>query len=530
MWSTRRGVDSERMWGIRGRILPMSDQTTVAPSESAVFTGRVWIGDDGRIAAVTRGTRTGPPGWQTAPVVDVGTDLVLPGLVDLHNHLAYNTLPLWTEPTQTRAFAHHNSWPRARSYAASTTWPAYALITACPEELLAYVETKAIVGGCTSIEGSPPMNRPRDGWLVRNIDDETFGTGDSNLVYASVLTADATALGTRANRMRNGAAFIYHCSEGQRGSIVAREFDAAAAAGCLQDTFVAVHANAIDPARLAAWTDAGAIAWSPFSNLWLYGQTTDVPAARAAGIAVCLGSDWAPSGTKNVLGELKSGRLTSDALGWGLTDQDLVTMATCSPGDVLARAWGRQVGRLQPGAQADVLVLHATARAKPFRAVVDATEDDVRLVVVDGQPRYGTAALMAAATPGTAPPAPTPVPVGARSMRLALTRPADGGATWAWSDVVDRLEEVRADPRGSIEQAQARYARWAGRLDQREAPLRIALDMPTGAGPVGGLPKDLGVIVVPPLETLACDQDWLATVPGRGFHDGVLDDLERWYR
>ena len=96
--------------------------------------------------------------------------------MDLHNHLAYNTLPLWAEPTQATPFLHHNSWTRAATYSASTTWPAYALITACPQELLAYVEAKAIVGGTTSIQGSPPKNRPRDGWLVRNIEDETFGT------------------------------------------------------------------------------------------------------------------------------------------------------------------------------------------------------------------------------------------------------------------------------------------------------------------------------------------------------------------
>jgi 5-methylthioadenosine/S-adenosylhomocysteine deaminase len=58
--------------------------------------------------------------------------LVIPGLVDLHNHLAYNTLPLWTEPKQHTPFLHYNSWTKAVTYAASTTWPAYALITACP--------------------------------------------------------------------------------------------------------------------------------------------------------------------------------------------------------------------------------------------------------------------------------------------------------------------------------------------------------------------------------------------------------------
>lgn len=516
------------MWGIRGRILPLSNQPDLVDDEDDVFTGKVWI-EDGRILSITRGTRKGPPGYRDAQVIDVRPNLIVPGLIDLHNHLAYNTLPLWTEPTQDTPFAHHNSWPRAKSYPTDTTWPAYALITACPEELLAYVETKALVGGTTSIQGSPAMNRPRDGWLVRNIDDETFGTGDSNLIYVSVLTASSSTLAKRANRMRDGAGFIYHCSEGQRGSIVAREFADAAAAGCLQPSFVAVHANAVDPSVYATWTDSGAIAWSPFSNLWLYGETTDVPAALEAGITVCLGSDWAPSGTKNVLGELKSARITADALGWRLSDADIVKMATCRSGDVLERAWGRQTGRLQPGALADLVVLSSSYRAEPFRTVLHATEDTVLLVVVDGVARYGEPNLMAQGETIHGGPGPTAVRLGRRDMALALYRPSEPDQTWEFSEVLARMEQVRGDPKGNIEQAQARMALFSGSLDEQQAPLRIALDMPTGVGPIGGLPKDLDDIIVPPLETLATDDQWLATIPNRGFHGGILDELADFY-
>jgi cytosine/adenosine deaminase-related metal-dependent hydrolase len=511
------------MWAIHGRIVALADDPSVPVTASGAFTGRVWIADDGTVAAVTRGTTRAPAGFEAAPVLDVGTDLVLPGLIDLHNHLAYNTLPLWTEPAQTTPFLHHDSWTRAPSYAASTTWPAYGLITACPHELLAYVETKAIVGGTTSVQGSPPRNKPVDGTLVRNVEDETFGTHDTNLVYASVLTQKPAALADSANKMRAGSAFVYHCAEGQRGSIVAREFTEAAAAGCLQPTFVAVHTNAVEPSAYAHWTDQGAIAWSPFSNLWLYGQTTDVGAARDAGITVCLGSDWAPSGTKNIQGELKSARLVSDAQGLGLTDRDLVAMVTTGPGDLLRRAYDRQLGRLQPGAVADILVLRAGRSAEPFHRIVTATEDDVDLVVVGGLPRYGTPALMGTAT------TPSTVNVGSRSMVLSLARPDAAGSAWSWDDVVDRMEEVRADPRRAIEDAQGRYAD-ASRHPEREQPLRLALDMPTGLAPVGGLPHDLDDVVIPGLEPLVHDTAWLDSLVGRGFHGGLLDDLRRYYR
>ncbi|MGN6302441.1 MAG: amidohydrolase family protein [Angustibacter sp.] len=513
------------MWAIKGHVLAMASDPAVPRTASGAFSGTVWIGDDGRVAAVTRSRAHAPAGFESAPVVDVGSSIVMPGLVDLHNHLAYNTLPLWTEPTQQTPFLHHSSWPRAASYARSTTWPAYALITACPAELLAYVETKAVVGGTTTVQGSPPSNRPRDGWLVRNVEDETFGTGDADLVYASTLTAKPSLLADRANRMRAGSLFVYHCAEGRRGTIAAREWTDAAHAGCLQSRFVAVHTGAVDPAVYAGWHEPGAIAWSPFSNLWLYGETTDVAAAHEQGITVCLGSDWAPSGTKHVLGEAKAARLVADDQGWELSDADLVAMMTCEPGDVLARAWGRQVGRLQPGAIADVLVISAKPRARPYARVVAATESDVELVVIDGRPRYGTPELMQAA--GASPV--THLTVAARRMALGLTRPDDATAGWEWSAVVDRLEEVRADPADEIRKAQGHLAAWAGHLDDREAPLRLALDMPTGLGPVGGLPKDLGDVDVPPLQSLTHDAAWLESVQGRGFHGGLLDGLAHYY-
>jgi len=77
------------MWAIRGRIVPLTSEPTVAANEAAAFTGRVWIGDEGTIITVTKGTKAGSPKSDNASIIDVGNSLVLPGLIDLHNHLAY---------------------------------------------------------------------------------------------------------------------------------------------------------------------------------------------------------------------------------------------------------------------------------------------------------------------------------------------------------------------------------------------------------------------------------------------------------
>jgi hypothetical protein len=149
----------------------------------------------------------------------------------------------------------------------------------------------------------------------------------------------------------------------------------------------------------------------------------------------------------------------------------------------------------------------------------------VELVVIDGRPRYGTVERM---TEAHADPV-TPITVAGEDRRLALTQYDDRASGWMWQDVVDRVEEVRADPATAIRDAQRALAVFAGRLDETDAPLRLALDMPTGLAPVGGLPKDLTQVVIPPLESLSHDAEWLDSVAGRGFHDGVLDGLASYY-
>ena len=35
----------------------------------------------------------------------IRVNVICPGFIDLHNHLAYNTLPLWAEPDRTSPWA-----------------------------------------------------------------------------------------------------------------------------------------------------------------------------------------------------------------------------------------------------------------------------------------------------------------------------------------------------------------------------------------------------------------------------------------
>ena len=71
--------------------------------------GALYIDRDGRIVAVAAASDPPPPGFENANRVDTQA-VVYPGLIDLHNHIAYNTLPLWEAPGV--PYQHHKSWTR----------------------------------------------------------------------------------------------------------------------------------------------------------------------------------------------------------------------------------------------------------------------------------------------------------------------------------------------------------------------------------------------------------------------------------
>lgn len=62
--------------------------------------GALYVDRGGRIVAVSQATDPPPPGFEQANRVETGA-VVYPGLIDLHNHIAYNCLSLWIAPDRT---------------------------------------------------------------------------------------------------------------------------------------------------------------------------------------------------------------------------------------------------------------------------------------------------------------------------------------------------------------------------------------------------------------------------------------------
>jgi 5-methylthioadenosine/S-adenosylhomocysteine deaminase len=103
-----------------------------------------------------------------ATVIETG-GVIVPGLVDLHNHLTWNIFPRW-KPTE--EFGSRYDWQAK---------PAYKVLMATPHQALQeeglecdaerYAEVKAITEGETSVVGGSAKHPECDRGLARNLDD-----------------------------------------------------------------------------------------------------------------------------------------------------------------------------------------------------------------------------------------------------------------------------------------------------------------------------------------------------------------------
>lgn len=343
----------------------------------------VWEGDQVPAAAAGRVT------------VDTG-GIILPGLIDLHNHVAYNFLPFWHAGV---FFPNRYAWQRDGAYGRAVSQPYNAAKNAgLFDEMVKFGEVRALVGGTTSILGAAQTRGA--GILVRNIDQRTLGRDAMRTNVGAVVefgcsrgrprcpeqAAEVERL--RASFADGGvSAMVFHVAEGADADSRA-EFDWLEEVGLVEPQVAVTHGTAFTAAEFAKMAAAGTpLIWSPRSNLELYAQTADVAAARAAGVRIALAPDWSPSGSDNLLAELRyAERFNQERLGGLLSAEELVAMATSVPAAIAGR--GEELGRLEVGFFADILVLERVD-PDPFRSVVASDERHVRLVAVGGVPLYG---------------------------------------------------------------------------------------------------------------------------------------------
>ena len=376
-----------------GRVVTMNGRSDVHDP------GRVYV-EGTTIVAVRPVAEPAPDGWDDARLVRTG-DTIYPGLIELHNHLSYNALPLWQTPQR---FTNRGQWMRHRDYRRFVSGPASVLgrTGGFLEAVVRYVEAKCLLGGVTTSQGialasNMGIRRYYKG-LVRNVED----TDDAALPAAATRVADVEAGSARAflKTLNRSSSLLLHLAEGVDEP--AREHFKSLRIGtdewAITPSLCGIHCAGLTGRDYQIFrARGGSMVWSPLSNLLLYGGTADIARARAEELPVALGSDWSPSGSKNLLAELKVAWLVSEARGGVFSPRELVAMATVNPARMLK--WDAAVGSLEPGKRADMMVVDGRA-GDAYEHLLKARESAVTLVVVDGQPRYGQPSLMRPFTAG----------------------------------------------------------------------------------------------------------------------------------
>jgi cytosine/adenosine deaminase-related metal-dependent hydrolase len=439
--------------------------------------GRVCI--DGAVIAAVLGQHDGlPAGFEHVEAVDTG-GTIFPGLVDLHNHLTYNMLPLWQVP---KRYTNRNQWrTEEASYQTDVARPA-SLLARHPDAgytraIIRYAECRSLFGGVTTAQGmslsSSNGTRKLFEGLVRNVEQPleqgwpTAGCQTLDYHRDEIVTKLVPALAT-------GMPFFYHLSEGTDRGARQRFRDLLLDDGnwAVGKSMICIHCVGLKSRDFSVMARTAGMVWSPTSNLLLYGRTADVAAAKQRGVPIALGADWSPSGCKNLLGELKVARAVSARRDGLFTPRELVEMVTAVPAAMLG--WDHHVGTIAAGLRADLLVIEGT-HADPYSALIDAEETAIRAILIDGRIRLGEADTLTAGDPLTS----EQFAIGGKQYHIDLVEEGDdamGGMTLA--DAVAKLAHGLAHLPELARQAAREAAQ-----SQAEGKARPAALMADGASP-----------------------------------------------
>jgi len=351
--------------------------------------------------------------WSDGEIPPINTDniskyqtngTIYPGLIDMHNHLHYNTAPLWEmsphSASQTNQFGGYENryqWKNHPDYSKHVTKPMNFVHSGAywnmESQAMKYVEVKEIVGGTTSAQGGPSTGEDSfDSILVRNIEYYNFGADE---IHTKVTELESSYIGNHiktGNQSGDLRAWFLHLGEGMDESSRA-EFDILVQNDLLVGELNLIHGTALTKAEFDLMGSVGAsLVWSPLSNLLLYGTTTDVESAKQAGVRISLAPDWSPSGSKSPLHELKVADLwDEEILGDIFNDYEMVQMVTSNPAK--AMKWDSYVGTIEVGKAADLVVID-NINTNPYRNLINAIDTDVRLTIIGGIPIYGDQDIM----------------------------------------------------------------------------------------------------------------------------------------
>lgn len=395
---------------LRGMVLPMTGVDVFYPE------GEIAIENDQIIAVGAKGAA--PEGFVPDEVMDYPNHVFLPGLINTHTHAAMTLLRSYADDLPLMPWLNDKVWPfEAKLTDEDIYWgTALALCemirsgTTTMLDMYASMDqvAEAVLKAGTRAVLSRGLigNNPNGGRaLQENIDliKRYHQAGDGRIRVMFGPHAPYTCSGEFLQNVKSeadsyGVGIHIHVAETRDEINMIREQYGMTPVqwldqlGLLGGHVVAAHCVHLTPEDIEILAEKQVcVAHNPESNMKLNSGTAPVPALRAKGVVVGLGTDGASSNNNlDLFGEMRSAafqqKLVVDST--ALPAYDVLEMATVGGAQVLG---SEDVGMLAPGFKADIISVdmdqpHFYPRFSVAAHLVYAAHaGDVRNVIVNGK-------------------------------------------------------------------------------------------------------------------------------------------------
>lgn len=277
-------------------------------------------------------------GAREGRVIDLKGYMILPGLINAHDHLEFNLFPrLGDGPYPNATFWARDIYRPGES-------PAREQLRIPKTARLTWGGIKNLVAGATTVLHHNPCHPVfRERFPVKVV--ERYGWSHS-LAFSHDVASDFAA--TPA-----GGPFFIHACEGT-DSAAAGEISQLDAAGVLGPSTAIVHGVALDRRGEALLKAAGSsLVWCPTSNLFTLGRTL-AREVLCSNIPVALGTDSALTGAGDLVDEIAAAQ--------GIVSAERVyAMLTSDAARILRLTSGE--GTLRDGGVADLLIVRDAGKS-----------------------------------------------------------------------------------------------------------------------------------------------------------------------
>ena len=294
--------------------------------------------------------------------VNLNGYLVLPGLVNGHDHLEFALFPRLGKG----GYKNFLQWAEDIHHPGSS--PVFEHRQVPREIRLWWGGIRNLLSGVTTVCHHNPYNAGvfENDFAVRVLRD--YG-------WAHSLSMDGEATNKKWKTPK-GQPFLVHLAEGVDEASAKEIFDLHRA-GALDEETIVIHGLALGKEGHALLRDAGAgLVWCPSSNVFLFGSTLSTDEIRTAD-RVAIGSDSPLTAQGDLLDELRFAREVSE-----LSTKELYQSATARPAELLRLKNGE--GSVRAGAWADLIAVRDTGQS-PCDTLAELSFKDIELVVIGGR-------------------------------------------------------------------------------------------------------------------------------------------------